>query len=193
VAGEVHGVPTLGLRFFNVFGSRQDPRSPYSGVISIFCERLAQGKPVTVHGDGGQTRDFIHVSDIVSALQAALPAASLAAPVLNVCTGRATSILELAAAVGRVCGRRPDILHAPARAGDIRESVGSPDMLKSMLRLEACVALEEGLAGVMRWLEAGCPAISAQPSTPCKVAMAPNHKPNASNPTTATEARTDQR
>jgi UDP-glucose 4-epimerase len=193
VAGEVHNVPTIGLRFFNVFGPRQDPRSPYSGVISIFCERLARDQPVTIHGDGGQTRDFVHVFDVVAALIAALPVASLAAPVLNVCTGRPTSIMELAAAVAAVCGRTPNVTHAPARVGDIRESVGAPGMLKSMLKIEARVALEEGLAGVMKWLDAGCPPVAPQPNTPRSTTMVPNQRPAASNPTAAAEVRTDQR
>lgn len=161
VAGEVHGVPTLGLRFFNVFGPRQDPRSPYSGVISIFCERLAHGQPISVHGDGGQTRDFVYVSDVVAALIAGLSAASLAAPVLNVCTGRATSILDLAAAIGRVRRVQPVVVHGPARAGDIRESVGSPTRLNKLLGTKACVGLEDGLADVMKWLAEGCPAVVA--------------------------------
>jgi len=83
VAGHVHGVPTMGLRFFNVFGARQDPGSPYSGVISIFCDRMSRGEGVTIHGDGGQTRDFIHVSDVVRGLVAAAGAANVSAPVVN--------------------------------------------------------------------------------------------------------------
>ncbi len=72
VASHVHGIPTTGLRFFNVYGPRQDPRSPYSGVISIFCERVARGAPIDVFGDGGQTRDFIFVADVVAALLAGM-------------------------------------------------------------------------------------------------------------------------
>jgi UDP-glucose 4-epimerase len=80
VAGQVHGVPTMGLRFFNVFGPRQDPKSPYSGVISIFCDRLSRGEPIDIFGDGSQTRDFIFVADVVAGLLAAMPAASVEAP-----------------------------------------------------------------------------------------------------------------
>ncbi len=68
VASHVHGIPTIGLRFFNVYGPRQDPKSPYSGVISIFCERIAAGLPIKIYGDGQQTRDFIYVADVVQAL-----------------------------------------------------------------------------------------------------------------------------
>ncbi len=91
VGAQVHGVPAIGLRFFNVYGPRQDPRSPYSGVISIFCDRLRAGREVTIFGDGSQTRDFVYVGDVVAALAAAM-ARLAAAPqassdVINVCTG----------------------------------------------------------------------------------------------------------
>ena len=71
-ATHVHGIPTVGLRFFNIYGPRQDPMSPYSGVISIFCERIRDGAPIQIHGDGAQTRDFVHVSDAVAALLAGM-------------------------------------------------------------------------------------------------------------------------
>src|SRR6201996_6028020 len=72
VPSHVHGIPTVGLRFFNVYGPRQDPKSPYSGVISIFCERIAGGLPIAIYGDGQQTRDFVYVADVVRALLAAM-------------------------------------------------------------------------------------------------------------------------
>src|SRR5579862_232702 len=107
VAAHVHGVPTTGLRFFNVYGPRQDPRSPYSGVISIFCDRLRAGRAITIFGDGSQTRDFVYVGDVVAALAAAM-ARLVAAPqplgdVVNVCTGRATAVGALAATIARLC------------------------------------------------------------------------------------------
>jgi len=152
VAGAVHGIPTLGLRFFNVFGPRQDPRSPYSGVISIFCDRLSRGERVDVFGDGGQTRDFVFVGDVVAALVAALPAASSTAPVLNVCTGRSTSVLELAAAVAGLSGRGLDLRHQPARSGEIRHSLGSPERARRILGLGPPLGLSEGLASVLSWM-----------------------------------------
>src|SRR4249920_1895883 len=92
IAGAVHGVPTAGLRFFNLYGPRQDPRSPYSGVISIFADRLLRGRPIEIFGDGEQVRDFTYVGDAVAALRRAMDAASTEAPVLNICTGRGTSV-----------------------------------------------------------------------------------------------------
>ena len=160
VAGAVHGVPTMGLRFFNVFGPRQDPRSPYSGVISIFCDRLARGEGVEIYGDGGQTRDFIAVSDIVAGLLAGLAAASIDAPVLNLCTGRATSVLELACTIAGLCGVTPAIAHRAPRAGEIRHSVGSAARARAALGLGPPRELAEGLAEVVAWLRAGRPGLA---------------------------------
>ena len=159
VGGATHGVPTLGLRFFNVYGPRQDPRSPYSGVISIFCDRLAREEPVTIFGDGGQTRDFVHVSDVVAALLAGVDVASTAAPVLNVCTGRQTSVLELAETVAVACGVPPEIRHADPRSAEIRHSLGSPLRAEAMLGVSARMPLLEGLRGVVSWLRAGRPGL----------------------------------
>ncbi|WP_291298718.1 NAD-dependent epimerase/dehydratase family protein [Elioraea sp.] len=164
VAGHVHGVPTLGLRFFNVFGRRQDPASPYSGVISIFCNRLLRGEPVSIFGDGGQTRDFVHVSDVVASLIAALSAASTAAPVLNVCTGRAISVTMLAEAVASLSGPSARGLaprHLPARSGEIRHSVGDPTRARAVLGLGEPRGLAEGLADVLEWIGAGQPGVAA--------------------------------
>jgi UDP-glucose 4-epimerase len=154
VAFLVHGVPTLGFRFFNVYGPRQDPRSPYSGVISIFAERIAAGQTIRVDGDGGQTRDFIYVADIVRHLLAGMERlhATPEARVLNACTGRATSILALAATLGGIAGRRPQIVHAPARAGDIRASLGDPAAARAVLGVAAETPLADGLAATLRSL-----------------------------------------
>ena len=143
----VHGVPSFGLRFFNVYGPRQDPASPYSGVISIFADRMARGAPVSVHGDGGQTRDFVYVADVVAHLLGAMAHVQRqpGAWVCNVCTGRETSVLALAETLARLCRSNAAIGHGPARAGDIRRSVGSPARARALLGLSAEVALEDGL------------------------------------------------
>jgi UDP-glucose 4-epimerase len=154
VAWRVHGVPTLGLRFFNVYGPRQDPASPYSGVVSIFAGRLADGTPITVHGAGTQTRDFVYVGDAVAHLIAAMRHVRQAGGhgVLNVCTGRGTSVLELAQALARLHGRPPRLLHGPARAGDIARSVGDPAAAVAHLGLHAATTLADGLAATLAWL-----------------------------------------
>lgn len=148
----VHRVPTFGLRFFNVYGLRQNPCSPYSGVISIFTQRVANGGTVTVHGDGQQVRDFIHVSDVVAHVGAAMQhlEATPGNAVLNVCTGRGTSVLDLIGILGKCHGRTPRIDHGPARRGDIRQSIGDRDAACAMLGVTARVVLEDGLSTLTR-------------------------------------------
>ena len=148
-AGIVHGVPTFGLRFFNVFGPRQDPKSPYSGVISIFARQIMEGEPLTVLGDGEQVRDFIHISDVVGALMRAMAAATVEAPVANVCSGRPVTINQLAQALGKVCDRPALIRHLPARAGDIVISIGDPARARALLDLPEAIGLEPGLATLL--------------------------------------------
>ena len=148
VATLVHGVPTLGLRFFNVYGPRQDPTSPYSGVISIFAARIGAGQGVTLHGDGRQTRDFVHVSDVVAHLQAAmawLHARPSQPRVFNVCTGRPVSIRELAEQLAALRGLILQASSAPARTGDIHQSCGCAAAAAAGLGLRSRVTLEEGL------------------------------------------------
>ncbi|MDE2515321.1 MAG: NAD-dependent epimerase/dehydratase family protein [Rhodospirillales bacterium] len=158
VASHVHGVPAVGLRFFNVYGPRQDPRSPYSGVISIFCERLLAGAPVTIYGDGGQSRDFIYVGDIVAGLRGAMAramaGAALAGEVFNLCTGVATRIDALAATIAHLCGGAADIRHAPARSGEIRDSVGARAAAAAAIGLPRPTALAEGLSETLSWMRA---------------------------------------
>jgi UDP-glucose 4-epimerase len=151
IAFRVHGTPTLGLRFFNVYGPRQAADSPYAGVISIFARRLAARQRLPIHGDGTQLRDFVHVSDAVRHLRAAmrlLKATPLAA-VANVCTGRGTTILDLAHLLGRILGRVPEFDHLPPREGDIRTSLGDPDRARALLGIAATMSLADGLATML--------------------------------------------
>ena len=138
------GLPTTGLRFFNVYGPRQQPDSPYSGVVSVFAKRLALGQAITVFGDGGQTRDLVFVSDVVAALGRAMERRLPDAPVFNVCTGRGISVLELAETIGGLLDQRPTILHGPARVGEVRPSVGAPSARRAALGLAAPGPLEHG-------------------------------------------------
>jgi UDP-glucose 4-epimerase len=152
VASHVHGIPTVGLRFFNVYGPRQDPKSPYSGVISIFCERITAGAPITIFGDGQQTRDFVYVADVVDALLAAMALRPADAPVFNVCTGVRTSVATLATLVAELAGKTLDARTGPPRAGEIRHSLGVPDQANALLGLPERVRLRDGLAAVLRWM-----------------------------------------
>jgi UDP-glucose 4-epimerase len=152
VASHVHAIPTVGLRFFNVYGPRQDSRSPYSSVISIFCERLRRAAPIDIFGDGEQTRDFVFVADVVTALLAAMRLRSTDAPVFNVCTGIPTSVLDLARTIAELADTRVVARHKPPRLGEIRHSTGSPSQSRAALSLAEPVPLRAGLAQVLDWL-----------------------------------------
>ena len=119
-------VPTFGLRFFNVYGPRQDPRSPYSGVISIFCDRAARGAASRSTATGSSSRDFVFVADVVPLPAGRDDRGRRRSRVFNVCTGRSTAIVDLARRSARR-GAEPAIAHKPPRAGDIRASLGNPD------------------------------------------------------------------
>jgi UDP-glucose 4-epimerase len=147
------GARATALRFFNVYGPGQDPSSPYSGVISIFADRLRAGRAVPLHGDGGQQRDFVYVADVVAHLRAAM--ARLATTpragfdVFNVCTGRAVTLAGLLAALARLIGRSPSVQPLPPRPGDIRVSVGDPAAATDALGLRAATQLADGLARLL--------------------------------------------
>lgn len=145
VAWSVHGVRNTGLRFFNVYGPRQDPTSPYSGVIAIFAGRLAQRRPIEIFGDGRQTRDFVFVGDAVAHLLAAMECSRAGAQVFNVCTGRAISVLDLAQTMARSMGEEARLLQLPKRVGDVGASVGDPSAARSGLGLTTVVSLAEGV------------------------------------------------
>ncbi|MBF0439596.1 MAG: NAD-dependent epimerase/dehydratase family protein [Magnetococcales bacterium] len=145
VAAQVHGLSSTGLRFFNVYGPRQDPFSPYSGVISIFAQKIMRKEPITLHGSGNQTRDFIYVGDVVRFLLKAMACGQGRAEVYNVCSGQQIAIIDLARLLFRVCGHEVEIQHAPARTGDIQVSLGNPEQAARQLGIRVETALEEGL------------------------------------------------
>jgi UDP-glucose 4-epimerase len=146
VAGAVHEIPTVGLRFFNLYGPRQDAQSPYSGVIALFADRLRFGEPVEIFGDGEQVRDFTYVGDAVGALNRALPAASTSAPVFNICTGKGTSVLALAETMAELYQTDISAYYSPARSGEARISVGDPRRAAERLGFKAETTLADGLA-----------------------------------------------
>jgi len=152
VAGEAYccafagcfGLETVALRFFNIYGLRSG-KSPYSGVITKFIQKISSGEALTVDGDGEQTRDFIHVSDIVKAVILALGQSGLKGEVFNVCTGVPISINELVATLKTVTGKNPNVKYGPARIGDIRNSYGDPALAQEHLGFKASVDLTRGL------------------------------------------------
>lgn len=147
---EVHGVPTAALRFFNVYGPRQDPSSPYSGVISIFMTRGLAGEALTIFGKGEQTRDFVFVSDVVVAIRSAA-SSDFRGEVFNVGTGHQTSIDTLARTVARLAGGGSQVVFAPARMGEVLHSCAELSHSKAVLGYEPSVSLERGLEQTLAW------------------------------------------
>ena len=145
----LYGLEALPLRYFNVFGPRQDPSSPYSGVISIFASRLMAGAPITMHGDGEQTRDFVYVEDIVQANMRAMFASYAGPTPLNVGGGGRTSLNALAAVLGEIVGTRPSITRGPVRPGDIRHSGGDITAIRRALAYEPQWTVRSGLEALV--------------------------------------------
>jgi len=145
VAGRLFQIPNVGLRFFNVYGERQNPSSAYSGVISIFLNQIKQGKSLTIYGDGEQVRDFIYVKDIVSYLCLAMKHATPESLVFNACNGQGISVNQLANTLVKLAGVRPLISHVKAPQGDIRVSIGDNALARSRLHVRAKTPLSVGL------------------------------------------------
>jgi UDP-glucose 4-epimerase len=144
---------SVGLRLFNVYGPGQNPKSPYSGVISIFCDRIRHGQPIEFFGDGRQSRDFVFVGDVIAVMLGAMDAPPTGAPVFNVCTGRATSVRELAQLIGRLSGRVPEIRLRPGRDGEIEHSRGDPTAARRAFGLGEPTDLTTGLAQTLASLD----------------------------------------
>jgi UDP-glucose 4-epimerase len=140
------GLDGVSLRYFNIFGPRQDPSSPYSGVISIFAQKMSRGERPIIYGDGLQTRDFTYVTNVVAANLAALRCPGpLAGEVYNVGTGRRVSLLELVAAINTIMGTHVEPEFQPVRAGDVRDSQAALDRIREALGYEPRVTFEQGL------------------------------------------------
>ncbi|APC17347.1 NAD-dependent dehydratase [Pseudomonas frederiksbergensis] len=144
-----HGLEPAIFRFFNIFGPRQDPSSPYSGVISIFSERAQKGLPITVFGDGEQTRDFVYVEDLVDLLVQAIEAPALEVGAVNVGWNQATTLKQMLQALGEVVGGLPPITYAPARSGDIRHSRANNQRLLQRFTFPEQTPMSVGLARLL--------------------------------------------
>jgi len=152
VASLVHGVPTAGMRLFNVYGPRQDPLSSYSGVISVFADRILHKKNITIFGDGEQTRDFVYVKDAVQFLRAGMNKIDCNAAVFNVCTNKSISLNQLAKMLMTITGHQVALLYEPHRIGDIRVSIGDSSFSKKMLGLSAEQTLMKGMQSLIKYL-----------------------------------------
>jgi UDP-glucose 4-epimerase len=145
VWAKLYGVETVSLRYFNVFGPRQDPSSPYSGVISVFVKRVLEGQPPTIFGDGNQTRDFVYVENVVDANIRAATRAGVSGRAYNVACGAKITLNELLATIARIAGKNVEATHAAPREGDIRESIADIARARTELGYEPKVGVEEGL------------------------------------------------
>jgi len=145
------GIETTAFRFFNIFGPRQDPTSPYSGVISIFIERVSRGEPVTVFGDGRQTRDFVYVGDLATLLVQALSSKQTAGQVINVGRGKQCTLLELLDALEKLTGKLVERRFAAARLGDIVHSRADTSRLVRLLGKLPETDIVTGLGEILRY------------------------------------------
>jgi len=153
VTGAAYGIPAVALRFFNVYGPGQALSNPYTGVAAIFASRLLNGRPPAIFEDGEQSRDFIHVSDIVRAILLALESDRAAGHAINLGTGRPSTVVQIAEALS--AGLRTEvepIRNGQYRAGDIRHCVADPQRARELLGFEAATSLEDGMCGLLEWL-----------------------------------------
>jgi len=147
----LYGLETVSIRYFNVFGPRQDPGSPYSGVISLFIKWLLAGQAPTIYGDGGQTRDFTYVANVVDGVLRACEAPGASGEAINVATEGRISLNELLAVLQGIIGTNLVATYGPPRVGDVRDSQASIDKARRLLGYAPIVPFEEGLRRTVAW------------------------------------------
>jgi UDP-glucose 4-epimerase len=150
-----YGLETVRLRFFNVFGPRQDARSPYSGVIALFIAAMTRGEPPIIYGDGRQARDFVYVANVVQAMRLAADSRTAAGKVYNIGNGQSTTVLELVQHLNELLGTHLQPIHQPARAGDVRLSQASIRQAQADLGYRPAVSFRDGLAKTLAAQRAG--------------------------------------
>jgi nucleoside-diphosphate-sugar epimerase len=155
----LYGLETVSIRYFNVFGPRQDPSSPYSGVISVFATALLENRSPMIYGDGEQTRDFTYVANVVDGVLRACEAPGASGEVINVATGGRISLNELFRAMRAITGGTVEPAYADSRAGDVRDSQADISKATRLLGYEPSISFEEGLRRTVEWYRTtGVPA-----------------------------------
>jgi UDP-glucose 4-epimerase len=154
----VYEMETVALRYFNVFGPRQDPRSQYAAVVPRFIQEISEGRPVPIYGDGMQSRDFTFVANVVEANLLAATAEGVNGRILNIATGSPVSVNDLADTIGRVLGREVEKKYLPPRPGEVRDSSADLRAARELLGYETRVGLDEGLRRTAEFLLAKQPA-----------------------------------
>ena len=163
----LYGFETVTIRYFNVFGPRQDPGSPYSGVISLFSTALLEGRQPTIYGDGEQTRDFTYVANVVDGVLRACEAPKASGEVINVATAGRISLNELLRTMNTIVGSDIKAIYGPARAGDVRDSQADIEKARRLLGFTPIVSFEEGLRRTVEWA-AGRPLPEQPSSSPAR-------------------------
>ena len=148
---ELYGLPTVATRYFNVFGPRQDPSSPYSGVISLFTTALLEGRRPIIFGDGTQTRDFTYVANVVSGVLLACAAPNVSGEMMNLATGGRISLNDLVRVLNGIIGTNLQPIYKPSRAGDVHDSQADTSKIQKLLGYRPIVSLEDGLAATVQW------------------------------------------
>ena len=151
----LYGLETVTIRYFNVFGPRQDPSSPYSGVISIFARALLENKAPTIYGNGEQTRDFTYVANVVDGVLRAVKAPGASGQVINVATGSSISLNRLFASMRDIVGSRLEVMYGPPRSGDVTDSLADITRARALLGYEPSVSFESGLKKTLDWYRSG--------------------------------------
>ena len=147
----LYGLQTVSIRYFNVFGPRQDPSSPYSGVISVFATALLENRSPTIYGDGEQTRDFTYVANVVDGVLRACEAPNATGEVINVATGGRISLNQLFRQMQKIVGASAEPVYAEPRQGDVRDSQADIAKARTILGYEPTISFEEGLTRTIEW------------------------------------------
>jgi len=158
----LYGLETVTIRYFNVFGPRQDPSSPYSGVISLFISALCEGRQPTIFGDGEQTRDFTYVANVVDGVLRASHSDGVSGEVINVATGGRISLNQLFRTVRDLVGGRIEPSYGPPRAGDVKDSQADIGKARRLLGYEPRVTFEQGLKNTVEWYRESQSAVGAR-------------------------------
>lgn len=153
VFGQLYDMETIALRYFNVFGPRQDPTSRYAAVVPKFISMSLADMPLTVDGDGAQSRDFTFVENVVQANMLALDARGVTAEVFNIGCGERFDLIRLIDEIGRIAGKQPEVTHLPPRAGDVPHSLADISKARRLLGYEPAVTFQDGLRRTYEWLE----------------------------------------
>ena len=157
----LYGLETVSIRYFNVFGPRQDPGSPYSGVISVFATALLQNRPPTIYGNGEQTRDFTYVANVVDGVLRACDAPGANGRIINVATGGRISLNQLFEAMRRMTGATVKPVYAEPRAGDVRDSQADISLAREILGYTPLVSFEDGLQRTVDWYRTSQKAVAS--------------------------------